>query len=94
MSAIVPDPVFAPSTGGDDLKLFQIGPVDFQAGQGDNDLCARYADAYTTNQKTIYPGGEELWSLSYFCPKAFSLDEPMRLSDLDCEEDFKFNNGR
>lgn len=84
-----------PDVGGDDLRLFQISPVDFQEGKGDDDLCAAFADAYTANRETTYPGGEkELYSLSHFCPKAFDLDEPMRLSDLHCEEDFKFSNGR
>lgn len=76
------------------LTLFQVSPKDFLEGRGDEDLCAAGGDAYTSNQMTQHPGGEEEeYSLSYLCPKAFDLEQPMRLSDLDCE-DFKFDNGR
>lgn len=88
--AIVPEPVLKPGVGGDDLENFRITPEDFQQGEGEKDFCLRGADAYTSNRGT----DEDPSALVHFCPQAFDVDQPMRLSDLDCEEDFKFSNGR
>ena len=88
--AIVPDPTRHPKTGGDELKYFAILPDNGLQVPELNDVCERGADVYT------FPSGRESAWLSYscFCPKAFDGDQPIRLSGLDCEEDFHSSGGR
>ena len=73
------------------MHLFQVTPVDHHAGMdGEDDFCARGADAYTSNGDTTINGVVQSWALCHFCPKAFDVDQAMRLGDLKCS-DFEFN---